>query len=88
MLSWERMKLIALVCPAFLFVSTNPGNAADEMNLVQPKDLAAPLRKHIPHSIALLRQLGFTIVRALMIPTNLAKDWTGHRYLVEKGTSN
>ncbi len=139
---------------AFFLLNANAGHAADEANLIQPKELAALLGKpgadkltlihvgfpvlyrarHIPHSIyagpgskpegleslkaavaklphgreiilycgccpwtqcpnmkpaiALLRQLGYTKVRALMIPTNLAKDWTELGYPVEKGTTD
>ena len=153
MLSLGRMKKI-LACATLALLSTNTWQAADEMNLMQPKELAALLGKpgadkltifhvgfpflyrgkHIPHSVfagpgakqegldmlkaavaklprdheiiiycgccpwtecpnmrpatALLRQLGFTRVKALMIPTNLAKDWTDQGYPVEKGTAN
>ena len=135
-------------------MGVNSGRAADEMNLMPPKELAALLGKpgadklslihvgfpvlyrgkHIPHSVfagpgakaeglemlkaavaklphdreiilycgccpwtdcpnmrpatALLRQLGFTKVRALLIPTNLAKDWTEQGFPVEKGAAN
>ena len=146
-------KLLAAACATCFLLGTNPGHAADEANLIQPKELAAILTKpggdkpilihvgfpflyrgrHIPNSvfagpgskpeglealkqavaklprdreiviycgccpwtacpnmkpaIALLRQLGYMKARALMIPTNLAKDWTELGYPVEKGTS-
>jgi thiosulfate/3-mercaptopyruvate sulfurtransferase len=154
MLSLGYMKAIAAICAVYMLIGSNAVQAADEANLMQPKELAALLAKpgadkltlihvgfpflyrgkHIPHSIyagpgakpeglellkaavaklprdreiiiycgccpwtecpnmrpaiALLRQMGFTKFRALMIPTNLAKDWTAKGYPVESGTPN
>ena len=142
------MKTIILACVAISVL------AADEANLMQPKELAALLAKpgadkltilhvgfpflyrgkHIPHSVfagpgakpeglemlktavakmprdreiviycgccpwsecpnmrpatALLRQMGFTKFKILMIPTNMSKDWIDQGYPVEKGTAN
>lgn len=36
-------------------------------------------------AVALLKQMGFTNVRALNIPTNFAADWSSHGYPVEEG---
>lgn len=36
-------------------------------------------------ALAALREMGFTHVKALMIPTNFATDWINHGYPVEEG---
>jgi thiosulfate/3-mercaptopyruvate sulfurtransferase len=38
-------------------------------------------------ALAALRQMGFTRVKALMIPTNFATDWIDHGYPVEEGAA-
>ena len=38
-------------------------------------------------ALAALREMGFTHVKALMIPTNFATDWVSHGYPVEEGTA-
>lgn len=38
-------------------------------------------------AIALLKQMGFTNVRALNLPTNFAADWVDHGYPVEEGSA-
>lgn len=38
-------------------------------------------------ALAALRAMGFTRVRALMIPTNFATDWVNHGYPVEDGAA-
>jgi len=40
---------------------------------------------NIKPAIALLKQMGFTRVRTLMIPTNFASDWVDYGYPVETG---
>jgi len=35
-------------------------------------------------ALALLKQMGFTRVKAVMIPTNFATDWVDHGYPVEQ----
>ena len=35
-------------------------------------------------ALALLKEMGFTRVRALMIPTSFAADWTDHGYPIEE----
>ncbi|HJT88511.1 MAG TPA: rhodanese-like domain-containing protein [Bryobacteraceae bacterium] len=40
---------------------------------------------NIRPALASLREMGFTHVRALMIPTNFAADWVDHGYPVEEG---
>jgi thiosulfate/3-mercaptopyruvate sulfurtransferase len=40
---------------------------------------------NIRPALAALREMGFTHVRALMIPTNFATDWINHGYPVEEG---
>jgi len=35
-------------------------------------------------ALALLKEMGFTRVKALMIPTNFAADWVDHGYPVEQ----
>jgi thiosulfate/3-mercaptopyruvate sulfurtransferase len=45
---------------------------------------------HCPNvkpALALLRQMGFTRVKALFIPTDIAADWTNKGYPVEAGTA-
>lgn len=154
MITISERKIIAAACAAFFLLAANAGNAAEDTNLIQPKELATLLGKpgadkislihvgfpflyrgkHIPNSVfagpgskpeglellkqavakiphdheivlycgccpwtacpnmrpasALLHQLGFSKVRSLMIPTNLAKDWTELGYPIEKGTPN
>jgi thiosulfate/3-mercaptopyruvate sulfurtransferase len=36
-------------------------------------------------ALATLREMGFTHVKALMIPTNFATDWINHGYPIEQG---
>lgn len=36
-------------------------------------------------AVQLLKEMGFTRVRTLMIPTNFASDWVDHGYPVEEG---
>ncbi|HLI82697.1 MAG TPA: rhodanese-like domain-containing protein [Bryobacteraceae bacterium] len=36
-------------------------------------------------AMAALREMGFTHVKTLMIPTNFATDWVNHGYPVEEG---
>src|SRR5215469_3113893 len=36
-------------------------------------------------ALAALREMGFTHVNALLIPTNFATDWVNHGYPVEEG---
>lgn len=36
-------------------------------------------------ALAALREMGFTHVKALMIPTNFATDWINHGYPIEEG---
>ena len=36
-------------------------------------------------AVALLKQMGFTNVKALNLPTNFAADWVDHGYPVEEG---
>ena len=38
-------------------------------------------------AIALLKQMGFTNVKALNLPTNFAADWVDHGYPVEEGSA-
>ena len=40
---------------------------------------------NIKPALAALREMGFTRVRALMLPTNFATDWINHGYPVEEG---
>lgn len=40
---------------------------------------------NIRPALASLREMGFTHVKALMIPTNFAADWVDHGYPVEEG---
>jgi rhodanese-related sulfurtransferase len=40
---------------------------------------------NVKPAITLLKQMGFTHVRTLMIPTNFAADWVDHGYPVEEG---
>ncbi|HEY7387867.1 MAG TPA: rhodanese-like domain-containing protein [Bryobacteraceae bacterium] len=40
---------------------------------------------NIRPAVAALREMGFTHVKALMIPTNFATDWVNHGYPVEEG---
>jgi thiosulfate/3-mercaptopyruvate sulfurtransferase len=40
---------------------------------------------NIRPALAALREMGFTHVKALMIPTNFATDWINHGYPVEEG---
>lgn len=40
---------------------------------------------NIRPAVALLQKMGFTNVRALNLPMNLATDWIDHGYPVEKG---
>ena len=40
---------------------------------------------NIKPALEALRSMGFTKVKALYIPTNLAKDWTEKGYPVENG---
>jgi hypothetical protein len=37
-------------------------------------------------AVDLLKQMGFTHVKALYIPTNMAKDWFDRGYPAESGT--
>lgn len=41
---------------------------------------------NVKPAIDLLKQMGFTYVKALMIPTNFGADWVDHGYPVEEGT--
>jgi thiosulfate/3-mercaptopyruvate sulfurtransferase len=38
-------------------------------------------------ALAALREMGFTRVKAIMIPTNFATDWVNHGYPVEEGNA-
>ena len=38
-------------------------------------------------AVALLKQMGFTNVKVLDIPTNFGADWVDHGYPVEEGTA-
>jgi len=38
-------------------------------------------------AIALLKQMGFTNVKALDLPTNFAADWVDHGYPVDEGSA-
>lgn len=38
-------------------------------------------------AVELLKQMGFTNVKALDLPTNLAADWINHGYPVEEGSA-
>jgi rhodanese-related sulfurtransferase len=40
---------------------------------------------NVKPALEALRQMGFTKVKALMIPTNFATDWVDHGYPVELG---
>ena len=40
---------------------------------------------NVKPALETLRQMGFTKVKALMIPTNFATDWVDHGYPVELG---
>jgi rhodanese-related sulfurtransferase len=40
---------------------------------------------NVKPALETLRQMGFTKVKALMIPTNFAADWVDHGYPVELG---
>jgi thiosulfate/3-mercaptopyruvate sulfurtransferase len=40
---------------------------------------------NIKPALAALREMGFTRVKALMMPTNFAADWISHGYPVEEG---
>ena len=40
---------------------------------------------NIKPALAALREMGFTRVKALMLPTNFATDWINHGYPVEEG---
>jgi thiosulfate/3-mercaptopyruvate sulfurtransferase len=40
---------------------------------------------NVKPALAALRDMGFTQVKALMIPTNFATDWINHGYPVEQG---
>ncbi|MBZ5576611.1 MAG: rhodanese-like domain-containing protein [Acidobacteriia bacterium] len=41
---------------------------------------------NVKPAIEALRQLGFTHVKAMVIPTNFGADWVDHGYPVEEGT--
>jgi rhodanese-related sulfurtransferase len=41
---------------------------------------------NIKPAMEVLKQMGFTRVKALYVPDNFAKDWTEHGYPVEAGT--
>jgi rhodanese-related sulfurtransferase len=42
---------------------------------------------NIKPALAVLREMGFTRVKALMLPTNFATDWINHGYPVEGETA-
>lgn len=45
---------------------------------------------HCPNvrpAVTLLKQMGFTNIKALELPTNLAADWVDHGYPVEEGSA-
>jgi len=41
---------------------------------------------NVKPAIELLKQMGFTKVKALLVPTNFGADWVDHGYPVEDGT--
>ena len=56
-----RMKAIATACAAFLLMGVNSGRAADEMNLMPPKELAALLGKPGADKLSLIH-VGFPVL--------------------------
>lgn len=42
---------------------------------------------NVKPALDLLKQMGFTHVKALMIPSNFGADWVDHGYPVEEGTA-